>query len=430
MGEEEQTKISGQGSQGPTNYYRYGYRSGMSLRVIVGIVLIFFGFDLLIELATGVDVRTVAAGLGAGFFLYWRSNRSYPWLVAGSILLGLGLGNMFSPLVNPVWRESLDRLFLAGGFALIPLADRRSRSAWAWIPAWIIGLLAVASFAVDLDKLIKPEAAAPILPALAIIAGSILLLRGRLSSAAFGIAMAFIIAIAVVMASFYEVSSVEDVFKADPIYSETRQFEIPDLDGRRLVVRSAQGSIEMSTGTSEASAVLSTRHGTRSIAKKRLSRSGIEVNESSDLVTISVDGSNVFADFDISVPEGSDVRLQSGSGRISARTEDLDEVRIFTGSGDVRLTGYPADLVVKTGSGDVRISDADMSDDTEADLLTGSGDISIEVTLLMTLEVDTGSGDIEIDGKDVGDARPYIRQGTQGAVSIRTGSGDVSVTES
>lgn len=246
--EEQQATVKHRTSQSPRRDHGYGYGTRMSLRVIVGIVLIFFGFDLLIELATGVDVRTVAAGLGAGFFLYWRSNRSYPWLVAGSILLGVGLGNMLSPLAEPVWRESVERLFLAGGFALIPLADRRSRSAWAWIPAGIIGLLALASFAVDLDKLIKPEAAAPILPALAIIAGSMLLLRGKLSSAAFGIAMAFIIAIGVVTASFFEYSSVEGVFKADPIYSETRQFEIPELDGRRLVVSSTQGSIEISTG--------------------------------------------------------------------------------------------------------------------------------------------------------------------------------------
>lgn len=428
--EEEQATVKHQGSQGPTKHFRYGYGAGMSARVIVGIVLIFFGLDLLIELATGVDVRTVAAGLGSGFLLYWRTNRRYPWLVAGSILLGVGLGNMFSTLIMPVWSESLERLFLAGGFALIPLVDKRSRSGWAWIPAGILGLLAVASFAVDLDKLFIPEAAAPILPALAIIAGSLLLLRGKMSSAAFGTSIALIVAIAVAIASVSGLSGVGDIFTTHPSYSETRRFEIPDLEGRRLVVRSRSGSIELSTGISEGSAILSARDQRESTAKARLSRSQVEVSESSDLVTVSVEGTNVFADFEISVPEGSSVRLESGSGRINARVKNLDEVRIFTGSGDVRLTGYPDELVVRTGSGDVRIFDAEASGDNDADLLTGSGDVAIEVTDLMALEIDTGSGDIEIDGDDVGSSRPYSREGTQGVVNIRTGSGDVDVTGS
>ncbi|HVF11786.1 MAG TPA: hypothetical protein VNA87_01735, partial [Actinomycetota bacterium] len=71
--EEEQATVKDRTSHSTGKIYGYGYTK-MSLRVIVGIVLIFFGLDLLIELATGVDVRTVAAGLGAGFFLYWRSN--------------------------------------------------------------------------------------------------------------------------------------------------------------------------------------------------------------------------------------------------------------------------------------------------------------------------------------------------------------------
>ncbi len=109
----------------------------------------------------------------------------------------------------------------------------------------------------------------------------------------------------------------------------------------------------------------------------------------------------------ITIPDGLEVDVNSGSGDLNASNLKLD-LRSNTGSGDIDLTETTGDVKVNTGSGDVDIN----AQEGNISVNTGSGDIRMT----------NGSGDIDINAGS-GD----IRIGdSKGDFSINTGSGSIS----
>ena len=138
----------------------------------------------------------------------------------------------------------------------------------------------------------------------------------------------------------------------------------------------------------------------------------------------------LFADVTVHVPRG--VRLEVVNMVGSARGEGLavTELRVDTGSGNVKLSRVDGQLVADTGSGDVELSE--ITGDTVAD--TGSGTVRIDGIEGDRLKADTGSGDVEISN---GSVRELVADTGSGDIEIRevvfttfsgdTGSGDVTV---
>jgi DUF4097 and DUF4098 domain-containing protein YvlB len=137
---------------------------------------------------------------------------------------------------------------------------------------------------------------------------------------------------------------------------------------------------------------------------------------------------HVSIDYELSVPEGTRLNSQTGSG-----DQDIANVkgplRASTGSGNVRAANLTGDPRLETGSGDIKI-------DTASGRLyarTGSGNI-IAKNVSGGLMAETGSGDIEFDQTGSGSVSAHtgsgnIRlNGVKGGLEAETGSGDVDVT--
>lgn len=143
------------------------------------------------------------------------------------------------------------------------------------------------------------------------------------------------------------------------------------------------------------------------------------------------------AQAELTVPERTAVRLETGSGDVTVAGLRGD-TWVATGSGSVTLTDVEADrLRARTGSGDVRAVGAAAADVV---LDTGSGTIDVALTRPpRSVEVETGSGDLTLTVPDAsyrveaetgsGDEDVQVRQDPNAPRRLRleTGSGDLAV---
>lgn len=123
-------------------------------------------------------------------------------------------------------------------------------------------------------------------------------------------------------------------------------------------------------------------------------------------------------DYEIEVPKGLAVDLDSGSGNITLRAL-TGNVDVHLGSGDVDGSGLAGKTVVaEAGSGNVELKYTTAP--TSAQLKAGSGDIVLNVPDgAYDVKTDTGSGDVTVSVKDDGSSPNKI--------SLSAGSGNVSV---
>ena len=118
-------------------------------------------------------------------------------------------------------------------------------------------------------------------------------------------------------------------------------------------------------------------------------------------------------DFEIEVPHGATVNIDSQSGEIEAN--DLSGPKAFrSASGEVALHRLAGPTSVETVSGDVELEGATPMD---LKVKTVSGDIEVRLPQLKRLDMGTTSGDMHLDAELKGD----------GPFAIRTISGDVLV---
>jgi DUF4097 and DUF4098 domain-containing protein YvlB len=135
----------------------------------------------------------------------------------------------------------------------------------------------------------------------------------------------------------------------------------------------------------------------------------------------------VSVDYEVTVPEATDLTARSGSGDVVARgvgrdvnlasgsgsitAEDVGgALSATTGSGDVSVDRVRGQVRVKSGSGSVRATGA--GDAVSAG--TGSGDVRVDVTGTGEVSASSESGDVAISG-------------VRGALRARSSSGDVTV---
>lgn len=159
--------------------------------------------------------------------------------------------------------------------------------------------------------------------------------------------------------------------------------------------------------------------------------------------TTSLTGRSTSVDIAVTVPAGSTVDAQAGSGdiRLDGRFADVtgkcgsgdvavdtcDDVRVSTGSGDVYVTEC-AGASVRTGSGSIRLGTAARGIDLES----GSGSIEVEQPV-RDGHISAASGDVRVGTVD-GSVQVKTASGDitahralEGTLRARTASGDVSV---
>lgn len=113
-------------------------------RVIGGIILIVVGLGLLaLQLFEGLGRFTWPLLVGALFLAGYFARRTYGFLIAGSILFGIGLGQLGEDIFD-VAGDGVETIGLGLGFVSIYVLDRIDRADAPWWPL-IPGLILLAT---------------------------------------------------------------------------------------------------------------------------------------------------------------------------------------------------------------------------------------------------------------------------------------------
>ncbi|HEX4023041.1 MAG TPA: DUF4097 family beta strand repeat-containing protein [Acidobacteriaceae bacterium] len=174
-----------------------------------------------------------------------------------------------------------------------------------------------------------------------------------------------------------------------------------------VIVQTGSGDIHISQGTSNQVAITGTIHmshwGWGSTNDKDVDQivNNPPIQQSGNTIKIGFGngGSSFFSGNDISIDY--DIRIPNGAN-----------LKINSGSGDVRIEGINASLHAETGSGDINVKGSSL---TEAQAETGSGNIQLDA-VQGHLRAHTGSGDVTAAGTPNADWY------------LETGSGDVNLT--
>ncbi|TDW89382.1 putative adhesin [Kribbella pratensis] len=125
------------------------------------------------------------------------------------------------------------------------------------------------------------------------------------------------------------------------------------------------------------------------------------------------------ADFEVTVPRGTKVTGENGSGDIEIT--GVAGVDAKSNSGKVELREVKGDVNLDVTSGNVSVQDLTGKLDVKAN----SGDIEAKDLSGGAVNVETTSGDIELDLSEAGDIRA---KGTSGDIEISAPSGGYKVT--
>jgi DUF4097 and DUF4098 domain-containing protein YvlB len=231
--------------------------------------------------------------------------------------------------------------------------------------------------------------------------------------------------------------------------------EIFETPGQVLLdVRIPEGTVDIATTAADKTVVELT--GPDDDELRDLARIDCRERDGRYEVTITVDDRRSFGlrfliqrsyRLDVTLPPAADLRISTGSADLRARG-DYGRIDVESGSGDVEVDEAAGDASVKSGSGDVLLRGVD----GEADVSTASGDVNIErlggsgrircasgdvrvAEAASELTVQTASGDQEIgsvaEGRVTlqsasGDMRVGIKQGSRVWVDAKSMSGDTS----
>ena len=112
-------------------------------RVVGGIILIIVGLGLLaVQLFEGLGRFTWPLLVGALFLIGYVVRRTYGFLIAGGILLGIGLGQLAEEILDV--GDGIETIGLGLGFVSIYAIDRIDRADAPWWPL-IPGLILLAT---------------------------------------------------------------------------------------------------------------------------------------------------------------------------------------------------------------------------------------------------------------------------------------------
>ena len=122
-------------------------------------------------------------------------------------------------------------------------------------------------------------------------------------------------------------------------------------------------------------------------------------------------------DFEVTLPDSMALEVRDGSGR--TEIENVGELRVKDGSGELSIRGVHGSVDVTDGSGEIEM--ADIAGDVHVD--DGSGEMQIE-RVGGSVFIDDGSGSIDVRGVQ---RNVTIEQDGSGSVEVRDVRGDFTV---
>ncbi|HVB20803.1 MAG TPA: DUF4097 family beta strand repeat-containing protein [Ktedonobacteraceae bacterium] len=171
------------------------------------------------------------------------------------------------------------------------------------------------------------------------------------------------------------------------------------MEHPRLVLNNFSGTVTIRRGEQNIVTVAATKRA--SGVGVNTEKMQVQYNQQGDTLNIATNavwnffqfGSRSF-DFEITVPENSDIQVANGSGKIVIQDVSGD-IRLKTGSGRIEANDLQGRIALKTGSGRVALTNIS----GQVTLATGSGRIDIgQSQLVGSSEFKTGSGGITFTG--------------------------------
>jgi hypothetical protein len=145
-------------------------------------------------------------------------------------------------------------------------------------------------------------------------------------------------------------------------------------------------------------------------AKRRASEVSVNISrEDSAFVLETEGGRNTGADYELRVPSGTDVEVESEAGDVEVSGLSGD-VTVRAEAGDVTLREAGGSSTIEAPQGDVAISDAS-TDTGQMELVVGSGDVTLQDVVVGTLEARVEAGDVALSGRFSGGGRVFVETG-------------------
>lgn len=354
------------------------------LRTAVGAMLVLLGLEIILERATDREFHLVVPALGLVLLAAWFRHDRFPFLVAGSLFLGAGLGILLESAFGSSFGFAVSAGF-AWGFWLIQQLSGK-RIGWARVGMLIALTLAAVELVVVLgvgDALssLSGGAAAPLA---AITAGLLLLFRRRLSPPVFVVGLVVTASLALTAVGGAIAGTTDGI-----VSRRTVDVELPSsLEGGTLVIESGSGDIDVTAGS---------RLSVKATIRGHHDRPAVVEQDDEVLVRTDRDGWALFGgvSYAVVLPPSTGLRVTAGSADVDLSVGAGSRVEVTTGSGDVDLSilGDP-DIEVRTGSGELDAEGFGNEDiETEGGWSydgEGRGEIMIR----------TGSGDVEIEKEE------------------------------
>lgn len=151
-------------------------------------------------------------------------------------------------------------------------------------------------------------------------------------------------------------------------------------------------------------------------AKDNAAQVPVNVSHDGSTVDISTNGGRgTGADYDLKVPPGSSVEVQSATGdvEVSGLTKDAT---VRAEEGDVTVKDVQGSLVIEAPQGDVSVKSVS-TETGNAEITVGSGDLDLEDLVVGILEARVEAGDVTLSGRFSGSGR----------ISVQTGSIDAKL---
>ncbi|MHB8600429.1 MAG: DUF4097 family beta strand repeat-containing protein [Ktedonobacteraceae bacterium] len=205
--------------------------------------------------------------------------------------------------------------------------------------------------------------------------------------------IAAIVGVLAIVGAFVAISNWRVVTLPEPVQT----FSV--MEHPRLVMNNGSGTISIRRGEQNVVTVAATKRASGiGVNPEKMQ---VQYDQRGDTINIATNAVwNFFqfgilsTDFEITVPESSDVQVANGSGRIVIQDVNGD-IRLKTGSGRIEANDLQGRIALKTGSGRVALTNIS----GQVTLATGSGRIDIgQSQLVGSSEFKTGSGAITFTG--------------------------------
>ena len=145
-------------------------------------------------------------------------------------------------------------------------------------------------------------------------------------------------------------------------------------------------------------------------AKQQASEVPVDISREDSRIRIETDGGrDTGADYDLRVPAGSSVDIESEAGDVEV-SGLTGNVRVAAEAGDGTIGNVGGGVNVSVPQGDVTVANVN-TDTGVAELEVGSGDVFLEDLILGTLEASVEAGSVTLSGRFSGDGRVSVETG-------------------